>query len=216
VLVAAGRKSNTGKLNLAAAGLTANERGLIRVDEHYRSSVPHIYAAGDVIGFPALASTSMQQARLAIRHAFGSEGPSATPRFLPTGVFTIPEAGMVGETEEALQQKNVDYVIGRGPYLGNARGRIIGDSEGLLKLLFRRADGKLLGVHVIGEQAAELVHIGMIAMTMGATTQLFEESCFNMPTLGELYKLATLDALLRIRKGRSLTDGAFETVASAA
>jgi len=216
VLVAAGRTSNTQTLNLHAAGLTASERGLIGVDEHFRTCVPHIYAAGDVIGFPALASTSVQQGRIAMRHALGAEGASSTPRLLPVGVYTIPEVGMVGDTEEALQQQGVEYVIGRGPYRGSSRGRIIGDGDGFLKLLFRRNDGTLLGVHAIGEQAAELVHIGMIAMMSGATMQLFDNSCFNMPTLGELYKLATLDALLRMRSGRSLTDDLFRAVAPAA
>lgn len=143
ILVAAGRRSNVEKLNIAAAGVTASDRGLIPVDNHFRTQVPNIYAAGDVIGFPALASTSMQQARIAMRHAFG---PAVTPdsiRLLPTGVYTIPEVGMVGETEDSLLIKGVDYIVDRGGYQDNARGRIIGDKDGFLKLLVRRPDMKL-------------------------------------------------------------------------
>jgi NAD(P) transhydrogenase len=204
VLVAAGRKSNVEKLNLGAAGVTANERGLIPVDEYYRTEAQHIYAAGDVIGFPALASTSMQQARLAMKHAFGRLTPSTLPRLLPTGVYTIPEVGMAGETEESLKRKKVEYVIGRASYDGIARGRIIGDTSGFLKLLFARQDMRLLGVHVIGEQATDIVHVGMMAMLAGSGAAIFEEACFNMPTLSELYKLASLDAISRVSNGHGL------------
>jgi NAD(P) transhydrogenase len=206
VLVAAGRRSNTSSLNLAAAGLTANDRGLIHVDENYRTEVPHIYAAGDVIGFPALASTSLQQGRLAVRHALGQCDSGALP-LLPAGVYTIPEVGMVGETEQSLERAKVDYLVGRGPYKANPRGRIIGDLDGFLKLLFRREDMKLLGVHAVGEQATELVHIGMIAMLTNSTAHLLAEACFNLPTLGGLYKLAALDAISRALTGRSLVEG---------
>jgi NAD(P) transhydrogenase len=204
VLVAAGRKSNTENLNLVAAGVTTSDRGLIRVDEYCRTEIPHIYAVGDVIGFPALASTSMQQARFAMKHAFGQEGPPRAFRLLPTGVYTIPEVAMVGETEESLQHKGVDYIVGRGPYKASARGRIIGDLDGFLKLLFSRKEMKLLGVHAIGEQATELVHIGLMAMLADSTIEVFEEACFNIPTLGDLYKLASFDALWRVSNGPSL------------
>lgn len=206
VLVAAGRRSNTDRLNLAAAGTTANARGLIRVDEHFRTEVPHIYAAGDVIGFPALASTSMQQGRLAVMHAFGSDVSSAAFHLLPTGIYTIPEFGMVGDTEQSLKQKGTDYVIGLGPYQANARGRIIGDQSGFLKLLFQRDNMKLIGVHAIGERATELVHIGLLAVLTNSTAHLLSETCFNMPTLGELYKLASLNAITLARTGRPLVD----------
>jgi NAD(P) transhydrogenase len=206
VLVAAGRKSNVEGLNLQAAGIVANERGLIRVDEHLRTSSPHIYAAGDVIGFPALASTSMQQARTAIRHAFGQPTAPRDSLALPAGIYTIPEIGMIGETEEALQRQGLEYVAGRALYRGSPRGRIIGDSAGFVKLLFRRPALRVVGVHVIGEQAAELVHIGMLALQMGATAESLADLCFNMPTLGELYKVASLDAISRVRTGRSLFD----------
>lgn len=206
VLVAAGRTSNTEHLNLAAAGVTANERGLIRVDEHLRTEVPHIYAAGDVIGFPALASTSMQQGRRAMKHAFGSDVSSTALRLLPTGVYTIPEVSMAGDTEESLKQKGITYAVGLGPYQASARGRIVGDDRGFLKLLFQAHDMKLLGVHAIGERATELVHIGLLAMLTNSTAELFSEMCFNLPTLGELYKLASLDAISRVTTGRSLVD----------
>lgn len=194
VLMAAGRTSNVGKLNLAAAGIVPGEHGLITVNEHYQTTTPHIYAAGDVIGFPALASTSMEQARRAVRHAFLNRNGRALT-MLPSGVYTIPEVSMIGETEESLQHANVQFVAGRGRYGSTARGRIIGDSDGFLKLLFRREDMKLLGVHAIGEQATELVHIGLMAMLNNCDAEIFDEACFNIPTLGQLYKIATLDAL---------------------
>ena len=204
LLVAAGRRSNTTRLNLSAAGLSSNERGLIHVDAQYRTEVPHINAAGDVIGFPPLASTSMQQARIAMRHAFDQRIPSDALRVLPAGIYTIPEVGMVGETEESLLRKGVDYVAGRGPCHSIARGRIIGDTAGLLKLLFRRGDMKLVGVHPVGEQATEFVHVGMMAMLTGSTAEIFDAAYFNMPTLGELYKLAFLNATAQVNIGRTL------------
>ncbi|HTW63095.1 MAG TPA: Si-specific NAD(P)(+) transhydrogenase [Bryobacteraceae bacterium] len=199
VLVASGRRSNTETLNLAAPGVTVGDRGIIPVDASYRTNVPHIFAAGDVIGFPALASTSMQQARYAIRAAFNGTKSTQPSRFLPTGVYTIPEVSMAGETEEALERAGVDYVAGRAPYARSARGRIIGDTDGFLKLLFRRSDMKLLGVHAMGEQATELVHVGMIALMTSASADLFDEACFNVPTLGALYKVAAFEASLAAR-----------------
>ncbi len=194
VLVAAGRKSNTETLDLPRAGVTTGERGLIPVDHDYRTNVPHIYAAGDVIGFPALASTSMEQARRAVGHAFGTKVSVLSP-ILPNGIYTIPEVSMIGETEESLKKKGIDYVVGRARYEDNARGEIIGDKDGFLKLLFSRADMKLIGVHVIGELATEIVHIGLMAMLTNSTAEIFVEACFNVPTLGMLYKTATLQAI---------------------
>lgn len=194
VLVAAGRKSNTETLNLPLAGVTTGKRGIIPVDNQFRTNVPHIYAAGDVIGFPALASTSMEQARRAVGHAMGVD-TGAVSSLLPNGIYTIPEVSMVGETEESLKKQGIDYVVGRNRYEENARGRIIGDKEGFLKLLFRRDNMKLVGVHVIGELATEIVHIGLMAMLTGSTAQIFVEACFNVPTLGMLYKTATLQAI---------------------
>lgn len=197
VLVASGRKSNTAQLNLPAAGVAVGERGLVRVDEHYRTSVPHIYAAGDVIGFPALASTSIEQGHRAVSHAFHLNARAGLPILLPTGIYTIPEASMVGETEETLKKNGVDYVVGRAPYANSIRGRIIGDTGGFVKLLFRRSDLKLLGVHVLGEHATELAHVGLMAMLAGATATVFDEACFNMPTLSELYKFAAREVLVQ-------------------
>ena len=174
--------------NLAAAGITPGKRGLITVDARYETEVPHIYAAGDVIGFPALASTSIEQARVAVCHAFGLGFKNASSPLLPTGIYTIPEVSMVGETEQSLKEKGIDYVVGPRLVPVNPRGKIIGDETGILKLLFRRDDMKLLGVHAIGEQATELVHIGLVAMLAGAGADLFNQACFNYPTLGDLYK----------------------------
>jgi NAD(P) transhydrogenase len=195
VLVAAGRSSNTDRLNLAAAGLTPGARGLIKVDGHYQTSVPHIYAAGDVIGFPALASTSAKQARAAMFHAFRPSVETEASPLLPTGIYTIPEVAMVGATEESLRAEKIDYVVGRALYADSARGEIIGDETGFLKLLFRHADMSLLGVHILGEHATELVHIGLMAMLTGGTVDLFNRACFNFPTLGDLYQDAASDAL---------------------
>jgi NAD(P) transhydrogenase len=208
VLIAAGRNSNTADLNLAAAGITPGKRGLIETDEHYRTSVPHIYAAGDVIGYPALAATSAEQARVAMCHAFDkSYLKEHISSVLPTGIYTIPEVGMIGETEEGLIEKKIDYVVGHAPYSLNARGQIIGDSFGFLKLLFTREDMKLVGVHAIGEQATELVHIGLIAMLTGSRADIFNTACFNYPTLGELYKYATYSAFVRRGGERVLSAG---------
>ena len=142
----------------------------------------------------------MEQARRAVRHAFGVDLTARASELLPTGVYTIPEVSMVGDTEESLMRAGVDYVVGRGPYSSSARGRIIGDSGGFLKLLVRRYDLKLLGVHVIGEQATELVHVGLMALLAGSSASVFDEVCFNIPTLGALYKVAALDALAAATK----------------
>ena len=197
VLVAAGRQSNTADLNLDAAGLTPGTRGLIKADSIGRTDVRHIFAAGDVVGSPGLAATGMEQARLAACAAFEIRQKESTAPVLPTGIYTIPEASMAGETEEALKEKNIPCVIGRARYADNPRGQIIGDEHGLLKLIFRREDMRLLGVHVVGEQATELVHIGLIAMLAGVGASVFNRVCFNYPTLGELYKMATYEAILR-------------------
>jgi NAD(P) transhydrogenase len=197
VLVAAGRQSNTGDLNLAAAGLTPGKRGLIKVDAQCRTDVPHIFAAGDVIGTPALAATGMEQARMAMCVACEVDYKDVVAPILPTGIYTIPEASMAGETEDSLKSKGVDYVVGRARYMDNPRGQIVGDESGLLKLIFARDDMRLLGVHVVGEQATELVHIGLVAMMSGSGAELFNRTCFNYPTLGDLYKYATYEAILK-------------------
>jgi NAD(P) transhydrogenase len=194
VLVAAGRQSNTAALRLETAGVHTGKRGVIAVNEHFQTNIENIYAAGDVIGFPALASTSREQARRAVRHALGLEGSAISP-LLPNGIYTIPEVSMVGETEESVKAKGIACIVGRANYSENGRGRIIGDQDGFLKLLFRQEDQKLIGVHIMGELATEVVHIGLMAMMCNASANLFVDACFNLPTLGLLYKTATLNAL---------------------
>jgi len=195
LLVASGRSANTAGIGLEEAGVKLGERGRVVVNEHYQTTVPNIYAAGDCVGFPALASTSMEQARVAMAHAFSLYPKEKLAPILPYGLYTIPELSMAGETEESLKQSGVDYVVGRAAYATNARGQIIGDGGGFLKLIFKREDMKLLGVHVIGEQASELVHIGLTALLCGAGAQLFVDTCYNYPTLSELYKYATYNAM---------------------
>jgi NAD(P) transhydrogenase len=197
VLVCAGRTSAAAALCPEAAGFGLTSRGLIPVDEHFRTTVPHIYAVGDVIGFPALASTSSEQGRVATCHAFGSHAKEALAQYLPAGIYTIPEVSSVGLTEHQAKEKGVPVVIGRADYDQNPRGKIIGDKIGFLKLVFARDDLKLLGVHVIGEQATELIHIGLIVMMTGGGAEAFLATCFNYPTLGDLYKLAAHDAILK-------------------
>jgi NAD(P) transhydrogenase len=200
VLVCAGRQSNTADLNLAAAGIAPGKRGLVPVNHVFQSAVPHIYAAGDVIGPPALAATGIEQARVAVCHAFGSTIKKDLAAIVPTGIYTIPEASMVGETEQSLRDKGIQYIAGRWRYRDLPRGEIIGDETGFLKLLFRRDDMALLGVHVLGEHATEVVHIGLIALLNDATVDLFNRACFNYPTLADLYKYAAYDAIDQKRK----------------
>jgi NAD(P) transhydrogenase len=195
VLAATGRDGATKNMGLEAIGIAPSNRGLIAVNEHYQTSVAHIYAVGDVIGFPALASTSMEQARVAMSHAFDFKYKDRLAAILPYGIYTIPECSMAGETQDSLTKAGVDYVCGHAYYKTNARGEIIGDQDGFLKLLFRAEDMKLLGVHIIGEQASELVHIGLTALLAGGTADLFLATCYNYPTLSEIYKYATYSAL---------------------
>jgi len=195
VLAAVGRAGNTDGLGLERVGIETAGRGAVKVDAHYQTSLPHVYAVGDVIGFPALASTSMEQARVAMVHAFDLRYKTALAPILPYGVYTIPECSMAGETEEGLRGRGADYVAGVARFADNARGEIIGEESGFLKLLFEGADMKLVGVHVIGEQASELVHVGLTALLTGATAELFIQTCFNYPTLSDAYKYATYDAL---------------------
>ncbi|XXF76061.1 Si-specific NAD(P)(+) transhydrogenase [Myxococcaceae bacterium GXIMD 01537] len=204
VLVASGRTANTAGLGLEALGVKVGPRGHVEVGPEYATAVPHIYAVGDVIGFPALASTSMDQARVAVRHAFTGQG-SSLASVLPYGIYTIPEVSMAGETEKTLRQKGVPYVAGRAPFASNPRGQIIGETHGLLKLLFARDSLKLLGVHVLGDHASELVHVGLTALLMGGTAKLFTDACFNYPTLSEAYKAAACDALDRLREASPAT-----------
>lgn len=203
VLVAAGRVSNVADLGLEAAGVTVGKRGLVPVDRHYRTNVPDVYAVGDVIGFPALAATSMEQARVAMSHAFDLAFKPEIAPVLPYGVYTIPEVSMAGETEESLRAKGIDYVAGKALYRENARGSIVGDKDGFLKLLFRREGMTLLGVHAIGEQASELIHVGLLALLVEGGWDLFNRICFNYPTLGWLYQRAAYDAEISRRSARA-------------
>lgn len=195
VLYAAGRSSNTGDLNLEAAAVKTGNRGLVIVDEKYQTSAPNIYAAGDVIGFPALASTSMEQARVAMVHAFDLKYKTRVASILPYAIYTIPELATVGLTEEQCREKGIDWECGRAYYRSNARGQIIGDTKGMIKLIFDAATFKLLGVHIVGENASELLHTGMIVMQFGGTINAFIECVFNFPTLSEAYKYAAYDGL---------------------
>ena len=205
-LFAAGRRAAVDCLALEKTGLAINDRGYIPVDEHYRTAVPHIYAAGDVIGFPALASTSMEQGRVAVCHAFGLKYKERVASLLPMGIYTIPEISAAGETEESCKEKKIDYVVGRALYANNARGHITGDTAGLLKLIFARAGKKLLGVSIIGENATELIHIGMMVLDNGLTIDEFIEQVFNYPTLSETYKYAAYDGLGNLA-GHKLREG---------
>jgi NAD(P) transhydrogenase len=192
-----GRTGATDKLNLDLAGLKADDRGRLKVNEHYQTDVPHIYAAGDVIGFPSLASISMEQGRLAACHAFGHPGLSV-PELFPYGIYTIPEISMVGSTEEDLTAKGVPYEIGKAQYKEIARGQIIGDQTGLLKLIFHLETHELLGVHIIGEGASELIHIGQAVMAFKGKVDYFVNTVFNYPTLAECYKTAAFDGINRL------------------
>ena len=197
VLYAVGRTGAVDGLNLGAAGLEADGRGRIKVDELYRTAQPHIYAVGDVIGFPSLASVSLEQGRLAACHAFGIPTQSV-PELFPYGIYTIPEISMVGKTEEELTAAGVPYEIGKAHYREIARGQIIGDREGTLKLIFHLGTRALLGVHIIGAGASELVHIGQAVMAFGGTVDYFVNTVFNYPTLAECYKTAALDGINRL------------------
>jgi len=195
-LYAAGRTSNVEPLGLEKIGVELGHRGVIVVNEKYQTSVPRLYAAGDVIGFPALASTSMEQARVAMVHAFSLQyGEPEIASVLPFAVYTIPEISMAGLSEEECRKQGIDYVVGRSYYDKSPRGQIIGDLSGMLKLILSPHDKKLLGVHHIGEGASELVHIGAYALTKGDTIDAFIQSVYNYPTLADSYKYAAYDGL---------------------
>ncbi len=202
ILYAAGRNSNTGGLALEAAGVETGKRGVITVNEKYQTNVPNIFAAGDVIGFPALASTSMEQARVAMVHAFDLKYKTAMARHLPYGIYTIPEISTVGETEETCREKQMRCEVGRAYYEKNPRGQIIGDSDGLIKLIFDPETLRLLGVHIVGENASEMLHVGLMVMQYEGTINAFIETVFNFPTLGDGYKYAAYDGLGNVAEAR--------------
>ncbi len=199
VLYCAGRSGDTSSLQLEAAGLKPDRRGRLSCSESFQTEVPHIYAVGDVVGFPALASTSMEQGRKAVCHAFAQ--PFETSDQVPYGLFTIPEISMVGETEEQLTEQNVPYEVGLAHFHEIARGQIVGDHVGMLKLLFHRDSRELLGVHCIGESATEIIHIGQAVMAFGGTIDYFCTTVFNYPTMAECYKVAAFDGQSRLCDG---------------
>ena len=199
LLFSMGRVSNSDELNLGAIGIVTDKTGLIKVNEFYQTDIPHIYAAGDVIGFPGLASTSMEQGRLAACHAF-NVAQSTLPKVMPYGIYTIPEISTVGKSEEELTKANVPYEVGRAFYKEIARGQIFGDLDGLLKVIFHRDTLELLGVHIIGEGATELIHIGQAVLTYGGKVDFFVHNVFNYPTLAECYRTAALDGINRLGK----------------
>jgi NAD(P) transhydrogenase len=198
MLYTIGRQGATQHLNLPAAGLEADARGRLKVNEFYQTDVPHIYAAGDVIGFPALAATSMEQGRLAACYMFHRFADRVSPLY-PLGIYTIPEISQVGETEQALTSAGIEYEVGMARYREIARGQLIGDPNGCLKLLFHPESRRLLGVHAIGTGATELIHIGQAVMASGMAIDYFVESVFNYPTLAECYKVAALNGVNRLR-----------------
>ena len=196
-LYSIGRQGATDGLNLEAAGLNADSRGRISVNEHFQAAVENIYAVGDVIGFPSLASTSGEQGRLSACHAFGAPMESM-PELFPYGIYSIPEISMVGKGEEELTKEGVHYEVGKAEYREIARGTIMGDDSGMLKLIFDAESRKLLGVCIIGEGASELIHIGQVLLAMGGTIDYFINTAFNYPTLAECYKTAALDGVNRL------------------
>src|SRR5712692_7130598 len=197
LVYAVGRQANGDQLHLEAAGLAADSRGKVKVNEFFQTDLPHIYAAGDVIGFPALASTSMEQGRLAACHMFGIPFEHM-PDLFPYGIYTIPEISMVGQTEETLTSDRVPYEVGIAKYSELAKSMMLGDEAGMLKILFDRQTRKLLGVHALGQRATEIIHIGQAVLFYGGSVEYFRDMVFNYPTLAEAYKVAALDGLNKL------------------
>ena len=217
-LYSAGRVGASAGLGLENAGIRTNSRGFILTDEHYRTSQRRIYAAGDIIGFPALASTAMEQARVAVCHAFDLRYKQAMANVIPYAVYTIPEIATVGLNEEQLKLRDIPYEIGRAPYRSNARGMIVGDTEGFVKLLFRPDDQRLLGASIVGENAAELIHIAASCLSHQSTIDYFIQSVFNYPSLAEAYKYAAYDGLQALARRHArqpgLPSGSYGVVSS--
>ena len=200
LLYAVGRQGNVDELNLSAIGVESDERGRIPVDKDYRTKAPNVFAVGDVIGFPSLASVSMEQGRVAAARAFGDESILSNPSFYPYGIWTIPEISFLGKTEEQLTEEDVPYEVGVAYYREIARGQIRGDTTGRLKLIFHRENKSILGVHIIGEGASELLHVGQAVMALGGNIDYFVDTVFNYPTLAEAYKVAAFNGLNRLSK----------------
>ena len=199
LLYAVGRQGNVDELNLAAAGIEADSRGRIKVDQDFRTSQPNVFAVGDVIGFPSLASVAMEQGRVAAGRAFGIPLTSK-PDFYPYGIYTIPEISFIGKTEEQLTGEDVPYEVGVAYYREIARGQIRGDTTGRLKIIFHRENRSILGVHIIGEGASELLHIGQAVMILGGTIDYFIDTVFNYPTLAECYKAAAFNGINKLTR----------------
>ncbi len=197
-LIALGRTGNTEELNLAAVDLQADQRGLLKVDRNYQTEVPWIYAVGDVIGFPALAATSLEQGRIAAAHAFNLNEDLGRMELYPYGIYTIPEVSCLGMTEEEVQDQHIPYVVGRAKYREIARGQIVGDEWGFMKMLVHKETLKILGVHIIGDNAADLIHIGQAVMQLDGDLKYFIRNVFNYPTLAEAYKSAAFNAYNQI------------------
>ncbi len=198
VMVASGRHGNTDGVGLESVGVVVDARGYVHVDEDFRTAVPSVYAAGDVVGFPALASVSMEQARVAVCHAFGFTYKRQVSELLPYGVYTIPEVSCAGLGEDEAARRGLDVVAGRAFFRDNVRGQIMGDRDGMVKLVFDRSTRGLIGCHCIGERASELVHVGQAVIVLGGTVETFIEMVFNHPTLGETFKYAAYDALAQL------------------
>src|SRR3984885_15039104 len=197
LIYAVGRQANGDQLHLEAAGLAADSRGRLKVNQFFQTGVPHIYAAGDIIGFPALASSSMEQGRLAASHMFGIPFEQM-PELFPYGIYTIPEISMVGKNEETLTANKIPYEVGIAKYAELAKSMMLGDEAGMLKLLFDPETHKLLGVHALGQRATEIIHIGQAVLFYGGSVEYFHDTVFNYPTLAEAYKVAALDGLNKL------------------
>ena len=194
MLYCVGRDGNTKNMGLEDVGIQPNRRGLLEVNEFYQTALPHVYAAGDIIGYPALASTSMEQGRQAIRHALDLPGPTGLKEAFPSAIFSLPELSTIGETEESLKKSGTAYIVGRGHYALNARAQILGDTGGLLKLLFEAESMKLVGVHIVGTDACELISVGHAYLRLGSTAEQISTGIFNYPSLADLYRHAALEA----------------------
>jgi NAD(P) transhydrogenase len=212
LLYCVGRDGNTDNIGLETIGIRPNDRGLLEVNEFYQTTHPHIYAVGDVTGYPALASTSAEQGRQAIRHAFNVPGPRGRTEMLPFAIYAIPEFSFVGENEEELQRKGVDYVAGHGQYEMNPRGQILADTDGVLKILCETESLRLRGVHILGTSASELVHIGQAYLQNKADAWQMAEAMYNYPTLSDLYRHAALKAIAARRRRKELGEVAAKRV----
>jgi NAD(P) transhydrogenase len=203
LLWAAGRSSNTSGLGLEQAGVSVGERGVLKVDDAYRTNVPSVYAAGDVIGFPALASTSMEQGRIAVCRMFGMNFKHELAKVMPLGIYTIPAVSMVGMTEDEARSAKRDIVVGTSSYQHNARGRMLGDDQGMIKCVFDRTTQQLLGASIVGEGATEIIHIAQLAIVQNLGIDYFISTCFNYPSLSELFKYAAYSALQHMNASES-------------